>query len=180
MKVTGAARYAADHRPERMLYSVLVDAPVPAGRVRRIDAAAARELPAVTHVLTHEDFPRLGAPPVPPASSSRLPLQDDEIRHDGEPVALVLAETLEDAEYGASLVRADVEPAAFIPHPRTERAGGAVPREGPYLFFGFSDFEHGDVDAALAGAAVRQGDELCPAIPSPQPDGDLGDAGGVG
>jgi xanthine dehydrogenase YagR molybdenum-binding subunit len=155
VKVTGVARYAADHRAERMLYGVLVGAPVPSGRLRGLDVAAARKVPGVTRVLTHQDFPRLGAPPVPPAASSRLPLQDDEIRYQGEPVAVVLADTLESAEYAATLMRADVDPAAFIPHPPGDRAGSAIPRESSYLFFGFTDFEHGDVDAALAGAAIH-------------------------
>ena len=155
VKVTGVARYAADHRAEGILSGVLVGASVPAGRLRALDAAGARGVPGVTDVLTYEDFPKLSAPPMPPAASSRLPLQDDEIRHDGEPIAVVLADTLESAEYAATLVRADVEPAEFIPHPRGDRAGAAVPRESAYLFFGFSDFVHGEVDGALAGAAVR-------------------------
>ena len=89
-KVTGEARYAADHFAEEMLYGVVVGAPVPAGRLRAVDAAAAREIPGITHVLTHAEMPKLGAPPVPPASSIRVPLQDDEIRYEGEPVAIVL------------------------------------------------------------------------------------------
>ena len=154
LKVTGAARYAADHHSERMLHGVLVGAQAPAGRLLSIEGAAARRLPGVTHVLTHEDFPRLKEAPAPPAASSRLPLQDAEIRHDGEPLALVLAETLEDAEYGATLVSAEIDPAAFIPHPRADGGEPAVPRESPYLFLG-SDFEHEDVEAAIEGAAIR-------------------------
>jgi xanthine dehydrogenase YagR molybdenum-binding subunit len=154
-KVTGAARYAADHRGEGMLHGVLVGANVPAGRLRAVDAAAASDVPGVTHVLTHRDLPKLETPPAPPASSSRMWLQDDEIRHEGEPVALVLAETLESAEHAAGLVRADVEPAPFVPHPSADRADAVVPRESDYLFFGFTEFEHGDVERALGGAAVR-------------------------
>jgi xanthine dehydrogenase YagR molybdenum-binding subunit len=138
-----------------MLYGVLVGAPVPAGTLLSVDTSAARLVPGVTHILTHQDFPRLGAPPSPPASSTRLPLQDDEIRHEGEPIAVVLAESLEDAEYAATLVRAEVEPARqFVRHPLADRADAVVPRESGYLFFGFVDFEHGDVDAARASAAV--------------------------
>ena len=70
-KVTGAARYAADHFAEGMLYGVLVGAPVPAGRLRAIDTDAARDIPAVTHVFTHAEMPSLRPPPVPPASSVR-------------------------------------------------------------------------------------------------------------
>jgi xanthine dehydrogenase YagR molybdenum-binding subunit len=153
-KVTGTARYAADHLAEGMLYSVLVGAPVPAGRLRAIDAHAARDVPGVTHVLTHAEMPKLAAPPVPPASSVRVPMQDDEIQYEGEPIAIVVAGTLEAAEYAASLVRADVEAAPFTAHPRGDRAGAEVPRESGYLSVP-ADAELGDVERALAIAPVR-------------------------
>jgi xanthine dehydrogenase YagR molybdenum-binding subunit len=154
VKVTGAARYANDHHAEQMLYGVLVGAPAPAGRLRAIDTTAAAAVPGVVRALTYADFPRLSPAPAPPYFSERLPLQDDEIRHEGEPIALVLAETLEDAEYAASLVRADVDPADFIPHPAGARDRATTPRQSSYLFFGFTDFEHGDVEAALEQAPV--------------------------
>ena len=153
-KVTGAARYAADHFAEGMVYGVLVGAPVPAGRLRAIDAIAARDVPGVTHVLTHTEMPKLAAPPVPPASSVRVPMQDDEIRYEGEPIAIVLAQTLEAAEHAASLVQPDIEPAPFTAHPRGDRAGAEVPRESGYLSAD-PDAEHGEVDRAMARAHVR-------------------------
>jgi xanthine dehydrogenase YagR molybdenum-binding subunit len=153
-KVTGAARYAADHFAKDMLYGVVVGAPAPAGRLRALDAAGALEIPGVMHVLTHEEMPKLGAPPAPPASSVRVPLQDAEIRHEGEPLAIVLAETLEAAEYAASLVRADVESDPFTPHPRGDRAGAEVPRDSGYLFAA-ADAEHGAVDRMVAASPVH-------------------------
>jgi xanthine dehydrogenase YagR molybdenum-binding subunit len=152
--VTGEARYAADHLAEGMLYGVLVGAPVPAGRLRAIDGDAARHVPGVTHVLTHAEMPKLNAPPVPPASSVRVPMQDEEIRYEGEPIAIVLAQTLEAAEHAASLVQTDIEPAQFSPHPRGDRAGAEVPRESGYLS-GPTDAEHSDIEAAVAGARVH-------------------------
>jgi xanthine dehydrogenase YagR molybdenum-binding subunit len=153
-KVTGAARYAADHPAEGMLYGVLVGATVPAGRLRSLDAAAARDVPGVTHVLSHAEMPKLGAPPVPPASSVRVPLQDDEIRYEGEPIAIVLAHTLEAAEHAASLVQTDIEALPFTPHPRGDRTGAKVPRESEYLSSP-ADAEHGDLERAVAGAQVH-------------------------
>lgn len=153
-KVTGAARYAADHLAAGMLYGVLVGAPVPAGRLRAIDVHEARDVPGVMHVLTHVEMPKLDAPPVPPAASVRIPMQDDEIEYEGEPIAIVLAETLEAAEHAASLVEADVERAAFTAHPHGDRASAERPRESGYLS-GPPDAEHGDVERAVAGAAVR-------------------------
>jgi xanthine dehydrogenase YagR molybdenum-binding subunit len=153
-KVTGTARYAADHHLEGMLHGVLVGAPVPAGRLRAIDTAPALAVPGVTAVVTHTDLPPLGAPPVMPAVSARLPLQDDEIRYEDEPIAVVLAETLEDAEHAATLVTADIEPASFIPHPPPSRADAVVPEKTGYLYYP-ADLDHGDRAAALDGAEVR-------------------------
>ncbi len=155
LKVTGAARYTADNRPDGMLYGVFVGAPVAAGRLRGIDAEEAEALAGVARVLTQADLPRLVSPPMPPASSTRIPLQDDEIRHQGEPIALVLADTLEDAEHAATLVKPDVAEAGFVPHPGGDRSDAAVPRKSGYLFADV-DFEHGDVDGALATADVSQ------------------------
>ncbi|MFE1989310.1 xanthine dehydrogenase family protein molybdopterin-binding subunit [Streptomyces mirabilis] len=153
-KVTGAARYAADHPAEGLLYGVLVGGPVPAGRVRAIDTDAALAVRGVTHVLTHANMPKLGVPPVPPAFSVRVPMQDDEIHYEGEPIAVVLAQALEAAEHAASLVRADIEAAPFTAHPGGDRAGAVVPRESGYLS-DETDAEHGDVERAFAGAPVR-------------------------
>jgi xanthine dehydrogenase YagR molybdenum-binding subunit len=153
-KVTGAARYAADHFAEAMLYGVLVGAPVPAGRLRTIDADAARNIRGVAHVLTHAEMPKLAAPPVPPASSVRVPMQDNEIRYEGEPIALVLADTLEAAEHAASLVQSDIATEPFTAHARADRDGAEAPRESGYLS-GPADAELGDVERGFADANVR-------------------------
>ena len=82
LKLTGAARFAADHRPQDVLHAVLVGAPVAAGTLRGVDAAAARALPGVTAVLTAADlpdFPELR----PPAAVLSLPFTDDRIRIEG-------------------------------------------------------------------------------------------------
>jgi CO/xanthine dehydrogenase Mo-binding subunit len=74
-KLTGAARFAADHRPEGVLHAVLVGAPIANGALRGVDAAAARALPGVTAVLTAADlpdFPRLEMP----AAVLTLPFTD--------------------------------------------------------------------------------------------------------
>jgi hypothetical protein len=81
-------------------------------------------------------------------------MQDDEIRYEGEPIALGLVRMLEAAEYAGSLVRSDIEPAAFIPHPRGDRAGAEVPRESGNLS-GPTDAEHGDLEPAVVGARAH-------------------------
>src|SRR5580704_3963265 len=102
IKVTGAARYTADLRAPNMLHGVFVTASIPAGKVIAFDKGDALAEPGVVRVLTHEDVPRpKTAIAGPPFAHSFLPLQDDEIRHEGQPIAMVLAETLEAAEAGA-------------------------------------------------------------------------------
>jgi xanthine dehydrogenase YagR molybdenum-binding subunit len=81
-------------------------------------------------------------------------MQDDQFLYEGEPIAIVLADTLEAAEHAASLLQTDVESAPFTAHPRGDRAGAQVPRESGYLSAG-TDAQHGDVDQAAAGAPVR-------------------------
>ena len=82
-----------------MLHGVIVGAPVAAGRVLSIDSTAALAHPGVVRVLTRADMPKFGTV-ASPAAVLNLPLQTDEIRHEGEPVAIVLGETIEAAEAG--------------------------------------------------------------------------------
>jgi xanthine dehydrogenase YagR molybdenum-binding subunit len=147
-KVTGRARYAGDVALPGMLYAVIVGAPVAAGRVLRIHRDSALAQPGVVRVLTREDMPKFGKIG-PPAAVLNLPLQTDEILHEGEPVALVLGETIEAAEHGASLVRIEVQ-----------RSEPLVPGKGKieqpeFLFPLGEDLTKGDVPAGLAAGAVR-------------------------
>jgi len=142
LKLSGAARYAADHRPDGVLHAVLVGAPVAAGRLRGVEVAAALVLPGVTAVLTAADLPAF--PELPPPSAVRvMPFSDDRIRYEGQPVAIVLAESIEAAEAGRAAVVVDCEPGTpvLIGHGRRE----------PVM-----SEDRGDVDAALA-AAVSDG-----------------------
>ena len=141
LKLTGAARYAADHQPDGVLHAVLVGAPVAAGRLRGVDAAAALVLPGVTAVLTAADLPAF--PELPPPSAVRvMPFSDDRIRYEGQPVALVLAESVEAAEAGRAAVVVDCEreTPVLIGHGRRE----------PVM-----EEDRGDLDAALGRAAIR-------------------------
>ncbi|HWM02754.1 MAG TPA: xanthine dehydrogenase family protein molybdopterin-binding subunit [Actinophytocola sp.] len=146
LKLTGAARYAADHRPAETLHAVLVGAPVAAGRLRGVETAAARALPGVVTVLTAADlpdFPELS----PPSAVQVMPFTDDRIRFEGQPVAIVLGESIEAAEAGHAAVLVDCEPDT----PVLIGSGRRAPAMGddPVVF------DKGDVDAARARAAVR-------------------------
>lgn len=102
-KVTGTARYAAEHTGPDSLYGWIVPATVARGRVTAIRTADALAVPGVHTVLTHDNAPRLQEPDDPVLAV----LQDDRVPHRGWPVALVLAESTEAARAGAGAVHVE-------------------------------------------------------------------------
>jgi xanthine dehydrogenase YagR molybdenum-binding subunit len=108
LKVMGAAKYAADNYPESTLFATTVGTPIAHGKVTKIDIEQAVAVPGVVRVLTAADMPRFGKV-APPASVLKLPMQDDWIEWEGQPVALVVAESIEAAEEAAMLVRVSVD-----------------------------------------------------------------------
>ena len=148
VKLTGAARYAADEVAPDALIAALVTATVPNGRVSALDTAAAETAPGVSRVLTAADMPRLAELSSPPSGYPAQPLQEDTVHYEGEPIAVVLADTWEQARYAAGLVRAkyvDVTPAMSF-----GQAEDVVPDSGHV--FGDIDVRKGDVTAGLAAA----------------------------
>lgn len=150
-KVTGTAIFAADNMPDRLLHAVIVPAGIARGRVTHLDAEAAEAHPGVTHVITPQNRPPLQGDPSAKTMmfSFRIEvLQDDAVRYAGQPIAMVLGETLEAATEGARLLspRYDVEPARVrlddSPSFAFDPAGFGLP----------ADVEHGDVDAGHRAA----------------------------
>ncbi|WP_043341309.1 xanthine dehydrogenase family protein molybdopterin-binding subunit [Belnapia moabensis] len=154
LKVTGQARYAADNHPPGMLHAALAVSSVARGRVTGLDLEAARAHPGVVAVMTPENRPALAQDPDEKAGPFvfRMELlQDDTVRYVGQPVAVVIAETLEAATEGAALLapRYATEPVstgledgeAFVP----PAVGVGAPAE----------VRHGDVEAGLVAAARR-------------------------
>ena len=151
-KVTGAAKYAGEEMPSGALHGVMVTSPVARGAIASIDTAAALAAPGVVRVITLDDMPDLGAASVPPAAQSFMPMTDLTVRYEGQPVAIVLAETLEQAEAGAALVDVRIDardPVVF------ETAETVVPEtEGNGYVLGALDPARGDFEAGFAGAAA--------------------------
>ncbi|MFB6441603.1 xanthine dehydrogenase family protein molybdopterin-binding subunit [Streptomyces sp. NPDC056411] len=104
-KVTGTARYAAEHTPPGCAYAWPVPATVARGRVAAVDTAEALALPGVLAVLTHENAPRLAAVDDP----TLLVLQNDRVPHRGWYVALAVADGLETARAAAAAVHVRYE-----------------------------------------------------------------------
>jgi len=134
-KVTGRAKYAGEESPPGTLHGVLVTSSICSGTVAAIDAKEALRLTGVVQVLTHESVQKVAAPPVPPAAQSFSALQDTRVFYEGQPVAIVLAETLEAAEEGAAKVHVSYrseQPAMFSSAP-TVRPKDAAAKNG-YAF----------------------------------------------
>ncbi|MDX6742427.1 xanthine dehydrogenase family protein molybdopterin-binding subunit [Actinocorallia sp. A-T 12471] len=145
-KVTGRARYPNDFDLPGMVHAALVHATVAAGRVAGIDAAAAERASGVLTVLTHRNAPRLAdGPTTALGGSPPWPLRDDRVLHHGQPVAVVVAASPEEARYAASLVEVEyaaAEPVLDMADPR------ATVLTDPWGM----DVTRGDVAAGLAQA----------------------------
>jgi xanthine dehydrogenase YagR molybdenum-binding subunit len=150
-KLTGAARYSADRddieRRSDLLHATLVTATVPGGRIAELDVAPAQAAPGVVAVLTAADMPKLAASG-PPMATTMLPMQDDVVRYEGQPIALVAAASRQQAEHAARLVRVRYDdvaaPVAFDDAPVVTPAGAYI--------MGPPDVDKGDVEAGLAAA----------------------------
>ncbi|SDF76297.1 MULTISPECIES: xanthine dehydrogenase family protein molybdopterin-binding subunit [unclassified Duganella] len=114
-KVTGQARYAAEHPADALLYGVVVSSAVPRGRISFIRTDAALAAPGVVDVITHLNRPRIRSFDIfykdmtAPGGSPFRPLYDDKILYSGQPIALVVAESFEAARHAARLVEADYQ-----------------------------------------------------------------------
>jgi xanthine dehydrogenase YagR molybdenum-binding subunit len=152
LKVTGRASYAADNHPQGMLYAVCATSTIARGRVVHLDVEAAKAHPHVVDVITPANRPPLaGDPDVKQGLFSfRLEaLQNARVRYANQPIALVVAETLEAATEGAALLkpRYEVEPA---------RLGFDIGRFVPEAVgVGSSPSAvHGDVEAGLSATPL--------------------------
>ena len=109
-KVTGRAEYVHNLRLPNMLWGKIFRSTVPHGRIRRIDASAARALAGVHRVVTIDDILRLIPHPYyGPAFHDQPILAHEKVRHVGEPVAVVLAADPHVAEQAATLIDAEYE-----------------------------------------------------------------------
>ena len=158
LKVQGRARFAAEFPMAGMAYAALRYSTVARGRIAGLDTAAAEAAPGVVLVMTHANAPKLKPMPLfmtsaKAAGGDDLPvMQDDRIHWNGEPVALVLAESQEEADHAASLIDVAFEAAPATTSFAAARAAGTEPAtfQGEPLALAI-----GDAEAALAAAPHR-------------------------
>lgn len=161
-KVTGAARYSGEIPLPGLVHAVLVGSTVASGRITAIDTRAAERAPGVLAVFTHLNLPKVAAlPPLLPSlaglaapGASFFPMQDDQVHYAGQHIAIVVAETIERAEHGATLIRVEYEqaPVAALLDEVRDTA-----YEPPMIFGGLlpGRMTRGDVGASLGRAEVR-------------------------
>ena len=144
LKVSGTAHYAVEAAPEGTLYAHIVGAAIGAGKVLSIDTKAAEAMPGVVRVMVeHPDFPSSGG-----SSREAMGAWSDEIDHFGQPVALIVADSLEVARDAALAVTVTYEPRDG----RFDPAGQPVVTDHGIGFL--PDIVKGDVEAAIEAAEV--------------------------
>src|SRR5215213_7274622 len=154
----GSGRFVDDLQREGMLHAAVLRSPVAHGRIRNIDASAARAMPGVHAVMTAAE---IGPVPVIPLRLANLPefkgylqpvIAADKVRYVGEPVAVVVAETQGLAEDALEAIELDIERLPALPDRHVAAADGSL------LFDGSSNCAvrytatFGDADAGFAKA----------------------------
>jgi xanthine dehydrogenase YagR molybdenum-binding subunit len=149
-KVTGAALYTADVAVDGLLYAAVVPSAIANGRIVAVDDAPARAASGVIEVMTHHNAPRVNAAKTGDNDALLFLLQNDRIEFDRQPVAVVVAESLEEATYAAQLLRVRYETE------RPETNFDAAPRYDPKEIFGEpATHQRGDPQKAFATASAR-------------------------
>ncbi len=159
VKTNGAARFAAEVPYANLAHAALVHSTVSRGRITSFDTTAAAAVEGVLAVITHETAVKMKPPPkVNPVDIDTLAsgttvnyLNTDQVSWNGQPVAVVVAETLHAAHEAAALVRVtyDVQPStvdfhAEVPNAKPQQSSLVMPTGG----------SKGDAEAALAAAPV--------------------------
>ncbi|NNE66535.1 MAG: xanthine dehydrogenase family protein molybdopterin-binding subunit, partial [Pyrinomonadaceae bacterium] len=144
-KVTGKARYAAEYQLKNMAYGCIAQSRIAKGSITKLNLSKAEKAPGVIKILTHEN-----ALKVKDTRPEFRAFQSPEIKFWGQPIALVVAETFEQARYAANLVEADyskMDAQTDIAKAKNEterlvdRAGRTKPRGTPAKAFADAKFK---------------------------------------
>jgi xanthine dehydrogenase YagR molybdenum-binding subunit len=158
LKVQGAARFAAEFALEGLTYAAVAFSTIAKGRISALDVGEAEAAPGVVLVMTYRNAPRTAPMPAfgsngMAAGGDDLPvLQDDRIHWNGQPIAVVLAETQEQADHAKSLIRVEYEAEPAATSFAAARAKGTEPGafQGEPLQIAI-----GDAEAALESAHFK-------------------------
>jgi xanthine dehydrogenase YagR molybdenum-binding subunit len=151
LKVTGEAPYTADVAIENLTYGVIFQSAIASGKVIQIDTSAATAVPGVVDIITYKQTPSLVKIPFFSPPQPQPTEKDDNIYYDGQHLGIVIAQTLEQAETAASLVKIIYEEATAI-----VTVADAEIFEPESIFFGMmpGKITRGDVESGKAQADV--------------------------
>ena len=151
-KVMGNAKYAAEFAVKDICYAYIVQSTIAKGTVASIDTAVAERASGVIAVMTPFNQPKLnGGPAQPPARRSVTILQNAEVNYNGQPIAVVVAETQQQAMHGASLLRIKYNQQAA----ELNFAGRLGEARLPKQSRNSPDSHRGELEARMAEASVR-------------------------
>ncbi len=158
-KALGGTRFAGDFTMPGMLHAKVLRSTEASARLTRVDAARARELEGVRAVLTAHDLPdRLVTTDIPGQTGNKelktaQPiLAKDRVKHHGEPIALVAADTLAAAERALDLIEVEYEPLPGVFDPLEARQPGAPVVYGEDNLVARHKIRKGDLDKGFAEA----------------------------
>jgi xanthine dehydrogenase YagR molybdenum-binding subunit len=157
LKVRGEARFAAEVALEGLLYAAVVHSTIARGRIASLETTTAELAPGVALVMTHRNAPRMKPPEAfgegDGVAGSNLPImQDDSVHWNGEAVAVVLAETQEQADHAAGLVAVTYEAQPAV----TDFSAARAKARHPESVLGEpAVFEVGDAEKTLAASHHR-------------------------
>jgi xanthine dehydrogenase YagR molybdenum-binding subunit len=150
LKVTGEAKYAAEFNVKGLSYGVLVCSTIAKGTIRLIDSKQAENAPGVLAVISHLNCPKIPGYPAEPAKAPIKIFYDDKVLYNGHPVAMVIADTLERARYGASLVKVDYNEEKHLTSLKDNISSAVAPHDD-------AEYKRGDPNAwASAPVKVEQ------------------------
>lgn len=164
-KVTGRARFSAEHKPAGLTYGVFACSTIARGKITGMDLSAAKNSPGVIDIIHHQNCPEV--PGYKPEVKQKNPsmiltglnvFANDQVYYNGQPIALVVADTFERAVHAASLVKAtyQAETPETDPVKLKEKArnlGGNISR---------SEFKRGEENAWDKAAVKTEGEYIVP------------------
>ncbi|MDB5139728.1 MAG: Xanthine dehydrogenase YagR molybdenum-binding subunit [Mucilaginibacter sp.] len=161
LKVTGAAKYSAEFAVKGLVYGVLVGSTITKGKIKSIDIKKAEHAPGVLAIITHFNSPKVpgyqvATDPGKPAVKGPVKVfYDDQILYNGQPVALVIADTFERALFAASLVNAQYIAEKHITNLK-DNLGKAVATHDD------TEYKRGTVDAYKSAPIIVEQEYMLP------------------
>jgi xanthine dehydrogenase YagR molybdenum-binding subunit len=157
LKVTGAAKYSAEYSIKGVTYGVMVGSTITKGTVKAIDTKAAEHAPGVLAVITYLNSPKVpGYQTDNTAAKGMLKIfYDDKVYFNGQPIALVVADTYERALYAASLVKADYNKEQHQTELKSNLNNGVLPQNS-------KDYVRGQEDAYKSAPVKIEQEYLLP------------------